>query len=157
MQRPPQSKRKTQPGAAERALKLLARREYTRRELAAKLAAHVEDPAELEALLDRFTARGWLCETRVVDQTVHAKRGRLGPVRIRQALIARGVPAALIEPALQTLRSGELEAARAVWTRKFRAPARDAAGLAKQVRFLQSRGFSVEVAMRIVRRHDKTG
>jgi regulatory protein len=147
------SKSRAEVGLFARALKLLARRDYTRRELAAKLAPHVEDPDELEALLDRFAARGWLSEARIVEQLVHAKRERLGPARIRQALVGRGVPAALIEPALAGLRNSELDAAKTVWARKFRVPARDAAGQAKQVRFLQSRGFSVGVAMRVVRRH----
>jgi regulatory protein len=151
VQRPPPSKRKPQPGAAERALRLLARREYTRRELAAKLAAHVEDPAELEALLDRFTARGWLCEARVVEQVVHSARGRLGPGRIRQALLGRGVAEALIDPVLKALKEDELTTARALWTRKYPAAGTSRVEQARQVRFLQSRGFSIEVAMRVVR------
>ena len=146
------SKVKAEPSPAARALRLLARRDHTRRELASKLAPHVADSDELEALLERFAARGWLSEARVVDQVVHAKRGRYGPARIRQALVERGVPEALIGPALADVKGGELDAARAVWARKFRAPACDRAGQAKQVRFLQSRGFSVDVAMRVVRR-----
>jgi len=151
VQRPPPSKRKPQPGAAERALKLLARRDYTRRELAARLAAHVEDPAELEALLDRFTARGWLCEARVVEQVVHSARGRLGPARIRQALLARGVAEELTAPALEALKQDELASARSVWARKYPAAQTSRVEQARQVRFLQSRGFSIEVAMRVVR------
>src|SRR4029077_10202119 len=121
------------------------------RELAAKLAPHVESPDELEVLLDGFAARGWLSEARVVEQGGHAKRGRYGPARIRRALVERGVPDALIEPALAELKGSELEAATAVWAKKFRAAPRDRAAQAKQVRFLQSRGFSVDVAMRVVR------
>jgi regulatory protein len=135
---------------------LLARREYTRRELAEKLSPHVEDRAELEALLDDFTHRGWLSEARVVEQVVNAKSRRLGPLRIRRALLDRGVPEALITPALAGLKGTELEAARAVWIRKFRTPA-SASDRARQVRFLQSRGFSIEVAMRVVSGRDEDG
>jgi regulatory protein len=153
-QPPPPSKRKAQPGARARALKLLARREHTRRELAARLSGHVEDGAELEALLDEFTARGWLSEDRVVEQVLHAKRGRFGLARIRQALVERGVPEALIGPALDGLKASEVDAARGVWTRKFRSPPTTTAERARQVRFLQSRGFSVETALRVVRGGD---
>lgn len=149
--RPPPSKRKAEPSAAARALRLLARREHTRRELERKLAPHVPDSAELQALLDDFTARGWLSETRAVDQLVQAKRGRLGPARIRQALLQKGVAAELIEPALRALKDTELEAARSVWARKFKTLPQTTADRARQVRFLQSRGFSVEIAMRVVR------
>ena len=152
VEHPPPSKRKAakEPGLAARGLRLLARREHTRRELAAKLAPHVEDPAELEALLDGFAARGWLCESRVVEQVLHTKRERFGPARIRQALLQRGVSDALIAPALQSLRAGGLEAARALWARKFRVQPSSAADQARQVRFLQSRGFSLGVALRVV-------
>lgn len=148
---PPRSKKKPESLSARgRALRLLARREYTRRELAAKLAEHVPAPEELDALLDDFTARGWLSEARVVEQVVNAKRARLGPARIRRALLERGVSEELIAPALENLRPGELAQARSVWARKFREPAGDRLAQARQVRFLQSRGFSVDVAMRVV-------
>jgi regulatory protein len=150
--RPPPSK----PSAAARALKLLARRDYTRRELAEKLSADVTDYEELEALLDEFTNRGWLSEERVVEQVVSSKAGRFGPLRIRKTLLARGVPEALIEPALESLKATELDAARALWARKFRAP-ETPAEKARQVRFLQARGFSIDVAMRVVRNDKREG
>ena len=136
-----------------RALRFLARREYSRKELHSRLALHAASAAELEALLDDFTARGWISEARVVEQVVHAKRGRFGSARIRQALLARGVSAELIDPALRNLQHSELEAARAIWSRKFR-PAASREERAKQVRFLQSRGFGMEIAMRVVRGRD---
>ena len=151
MESPSRSKRKAEASPGARALRLHARRDHTRLELERKLAPHVPDAAELQALLDDFTARGWLCEQRVVDQVLHAKRGRLGAARIRQTLIEKGIPQELIGPALESLRETELDAARSVWARRFTNVPRDAAERARQVRFLQYRGFSVEVAMRVVR------
>lgn len=132
-------------------MRLLARRDHTRLELERKLAPHVEDGAELQALLDDFTERGWLSEARVVEQVVHAERSRLGPARIRQVLIQKGVPEALIAPALRELKDTELESARAVWSRKFGSRPQTVADRARQVRFLQSRGFSIEIALRVTR------
>jgi regulatory protein len=148
------SKRRNEPTPAGRALRLLARREHTRLELERKLEPHVEDPAELQSLLDEFTARGWLSETRAADQLVRLKRARFGTARIRQDLIQKGVPHDLIAPALETLKESELDAARGVWKRKFRAPPADTAERAKQIRFLQSRGFGLNIAMRVVRGGD---
>jgi regulatory protein len=153
----PSKKRKNEPTAAARALRLLARRDHTRLELERKLASRAVDPAELQALLDDFTARGWLSEARAAEQIVRTKRGRFGLARIRQALIEKGVPADLVASALHGLKETEVEAARSVWARKFDAAAAasaTAAERARQVRFLQSRGFSVEVAMRVVRGGD---
>ena len=149
---PPSSKRKTELTPRARGLRLLARREHTRLELERKLAAHVESPAELQALLDDFTARGWLSDARAVDQLVQAKRGRFGAARIRQALAGKGVSGELIGSALANLKHTELDAARAVCARKFKTAPLSAAERARQIRFLQSRGFSVEIAMRVVRR-----
>jgi regulatory protein len=130
---------------------MLARREHTRFELARKLAPYAQNPLEIEALLEHFSARGWLSETRVVDEIVHARCGRYGPARIRQVLAQRGVPEELIERAVVQLKAGELDTAGAVWARKFRSPPTSPTERARQVRFLQSRGFSFDIAMRIVR------
>ena len=155
---PPRSpKKRSEPTAAARALRLLARRDYTRHELERKLEPHVEDPAALQALLDDFTARGWLSESRAIEQLVHARRGRFGTARIRQALIERGVSAEGMAPALENLKASELEAARAVWSRKFKSPPTTPAERAKHVRFLQYRGFSLDIAMRVIRAGDTGG
>lgn len=151
MQRPPSSKGRPAPSPAARALRLLARRDHTRLELARKLAPHIEDDAELQALLDDFTARGWLSEGRVVAELVCAQRARLGPARIRQVLLQKGVVEELIAPAILDLKATELEAARAVWARKFKTPPQTAAERARHVRFLQGRGFSVGIALRVTR------
>jgi regulatory protein len=134
-----------------RALRLLARREHTRLELCRKLAPHADDPARLEAVLDDLAHRGWLSDERFVEQFVHARRGRYGPARIRRALLERGVAQEVIAGALRGLKAAELDAARAVWARKFKAPPRTAEERARQVRFLQGRGFDTALAMRVVR------
>jgi len=151
VQSQPKSKKRNEPSPAARALRLLARREHTRRELEQKLKLHVEDAAELARLLDDFTARGWLSEARAAEQLVRLKRGRFGAARIRQALTEKGVPQHLISTSLEALKESELDTARAVWARKFKAAPADSAERARHVRFLQARGFSVDIAMRVVR------
>ena len=142
---------KQKPSLRVQALKLLARREYSRAELKARLASEEADPLELDALLDDFSKRGWISETRVVEQVTHARRSGYGSRRIQQELEHKGVPDELIADAMQSLKDTDLAAARAVWQRKFaRAPA-NANERARQVRFLQSRGFPLDLAMRVVR------
>ena len=154
-QKPPSKKPERELSLSARALKLLARREHTRRELEVKLAPHVGDRDELSALLDDFTGRGWISEARVVEQVIHAKRGRFGTTRIRPALLARGVSEELIEPALQNLKDSELDAARSVWSKKFRAAPASRKEHAKQVRFLQARGIAIETALSVVRERSR--
>jgi regulatory protein len=92
-----------------------------------------------------------LSETRAAEQMVHARRGRYGPARIRRDLEAKGVPAELVSSTLATLKDSELENALAVWRRKFRETAANAADRAKQARFLMGRGFSSEVITKLLR------
>jgi regulatory protein len=140
-----------EPSLRARALRHLARREHTRHELALKLAPHAESEAEVAQILDDFTQRGWLSEQRAAEQIVHTRRGRYGPVRIRRDLEAKGVPAEAVTAALAVLKGGELEAARTVWKKKFRALPVNAAERAKQARFLLGRGFGSEVIAKLFR------
>lgn len=134
-----------------RALRMLARREHSRVELRRKLAAHAEDPAEIERVLDELETRGWLSEHRVVEQVVHARRSRYGSRRIERDLLAKGVSEEAVAAAMPELRHGELEAARAVWRRKFggRLPG-NARERGRQARFLQGRGFGMEIVMKVI-------
>ena len=140
-----------EPSLRVRALRHLARREYTRQELDRLLAPHAESEDEVTQILDDFSQRGWLSETRAAEQIVHARRGRYGPARVRRDLEAKGVSAELVSSTIATLKEGELESARAVWRRKFREPATNAAERAKQGRFLMGRGFSSEVITKLLR------
>ncbi|MDH2917999.1 MAG: regulatory protein RecX [Sideroxydans sp.] len=177
-----------------RALQCLARREYSRAELRAKLLPHVEvendfeqvqpnahgknstrharfphlnplpqageeaneslseiQVQDLDALLDDLTARGWLSDARAATQFVHAKRPRFGTQRITQELCQRGISSELIEATLPVLQETELDTAREVWQRKYRSAPVDAKEKAKQMRFLQSRGFSFEIIAKVFR------
>lgn len=145
-----------------RALQYLARREYSRAELRAKLLPHVQPDAEfeqaqpvsLDALLDDFTKRGWLSDARAATQLVHAKRSRFGTQRITHELREKGISESLISEAMPQLKETELAAAREVWKKKFGAAPQDEKEKAKQVRFLQSRGFALDVVFKVLRFDD---
>lgn len=136
----------------DRALRLLARREHSRTELGRKLSLHSGDPAEIERVLDECERRGWLSELRVVEQLVHARRARFGARRIERDLRQKGISDESVSAALAGLKGGELDAAREVWRRKFggRQPRRPA-DRARQVRFMQGRGFELEVILKLIK------
>jgi regulatory protein len=133
-----------------RALRLLAAREHSRAELEKKLAAHEESPGELGRTLDELQAKGFIDERRVVESLLHRRAARLGTGRLRQEMQAKGIGAQAMADAVQALRSTEVDRAREVWRKKFGEPAADAAGRAKQMRFLASRGFGAEAIRRVV-------
>lgn len=145
------------PSLKARALRYLAQREHSRAELARKLARHAEDTPEaaaaqqVDAVLDALAAAGLLSDRRAAEALVGAKAPRLGALRLRQLLRDRGVPDDEAADALASVRAGELARAQALWQRRFGAVAEDAAGRARQARFLAGRGFDAEVVRRVVR------
>jgi regulatory protein len=134
-----------------RALQALARREFSRAELHVKLTPHVVASDDVVALLDDLEKRGWLSDARALEQTVRIRSARFGTQRIAQELRQKGISDDLISAAIPQLKQGELEAARSVWQRKFASPPQDQKEKAKQMRFLQSRGFSMDVIFKVLR------
>ena len=133
-----------------RALRLLAAREHSRAELERKLAAHEETPGQLAQVLDELQAKDFISEARVVESVINRRAARFGAARIRHELQGKGLGAEVLAEAMDGLKASELERAREVWRKKFDAPALDAAGRAKQMRFLAARGFSGDVIRRVV-------
>lgn len=139
-----------EPSLKARALRLLARREYSRAELERKLAAHADEPGALAQALDELSALGFINEERVAASLLHRRAPRLGAARVLQEMKAKGLGAAALADAAAQLRETELERARAVWQKKFGAPAASLTERAKQARFLASRGFSGDVVRRVL-------
>lgn len=133
-----------------RALGLLARREHSRAELQRKLAAHSDDTQELTELLDDLVRRGWLSDARFAEALVHDKQAKFGISRLAYELRERGVEESIIRGQVDGLKDSELERARQVWQSKFGVFPVDAKARAKQMRFLQSRGFSFDVIDKIL-------
>ena len=129
----------------ERAVRLLARREHSRAELLRKLEQAGFLREEIAPLLDEFEEKNWLSDRRFAESWVADHRARAGSVKLAYDLRQRGVSDAVIEAVLNGTRDSELERAREVWQKKFGIPAIDASEQARQIRFLQSRGFSGEI------------
>ena len=146
---------KKQPTLRERALRLLARREHSRAELARKLQPHVVPEDDLDALLDDLVRRRQLSEERYAESRAHALSRKFGAARITHELRAKGLDKGLAERASAIARTTEVERARAVWLRKFRKAPESREERAKQMRFLQSRGFSFDAIRAVIRGADE--
>ncbi|MFC5519822.1 recombination regulator RecX [Polaromonas jejuensis] len=133
-----------------RALRYLAAREHSRAELERKLAPHEEAPGQLAQVLDELQAKDFISEARVVESVIHRRAGRYGAARIKHELLNKGLGAEAVAEAMDGLKASELARAREIWRKKFDGPAADAAGRAKQMRFLAARGFGGEVIRRVV-------
>jgi len=128
------------------ALALLAGRDFGRAELVRRLAKRGYAAAVVNTVVDGLVAERLLSETRFVEQFIrqHAGRGH-GPVRIRAELRERGVPEPEIEAGLEAAGEDWARIARDTRRRRFglSSPADDRER-ARQVRFLQYRGFSAD-------------
>ena len=138
-----------------RALRYLAAREHSRAELERKLAPHEETPGQQAQVLDDLEAKDFISEARVVESVINRRSARFGAARIRHELLNKGLGAELVAGAVASLKGSEVERARDIWRRKFDGPAPDAAGRARQMRFLAARGFGGDVIRRVVSQADE--
>ena len=142
---PPQVKPMPEPGELrERALRLLARREHSRTELSRKLAAAGFERDAIDPMLDAFEAKNWLSDQRFAESYIADHRARAGSIKLGYDLRQRGVPEGIIDELLSANQDSELERARAVWQKKFNCPPTDVSEKSRHIRFLQSRGFTLE-------------
>lgn len=140
-----------------KALDALSRREYSRAELARKLAGREADidRAGLDAVLDELAACGWQSDARFADMWIQAHAARHGAQRLRQDLRLRGVAGEVIDAALAAHQAAdpehdELSRAHAAWARKFAERPATRQDYARQYRFLSSRGFAGAIIARVL-------
>ena len=122
-----------------RALRLLARREHSRAELARKLGPNVGSSDVVSGILDTLVQKRQLSDERYAEERVRSLSRKYGAARIRQDLKAKGVSREVIE---RVSSEGDLERARGILERKYHEPATTLGERAKRMRFLQGRGFS---------------
>lgn len=138
--------------AYERAVKLLARREHTRRELERKLArAGGEGSPEVGEALDRLERDGLLSDRRFAEEFVNWRKEAWGDRKISYELGRRGVDKKTAGQVMEAI-LGDSEAERAVAVLEGKAAGSfgDAKAEAKCRRFLEQRGFGAESIRRAV-------
>ena len=134
------------------AIRLLARREYARAELGERLKARGADRDDVERVLDELAQRGYLSDARFAQAVVAQKAGRYGKRAIAHELRENRVAPDVAKDALATLaESDELAEAGALWQRRFGNAPKDEREKARQVRFLLARGYSMTIALKVVR------
>lgn len=137
-----------------RALRYLSAREHSRLELRRKLARHAQEGEDIEAVLDALEAAKLLSEVRFSESLVHRRAARFGNSRILSELQSHGIDTDALAGIRSELAEDEDARALAVWRKKFSAPPTDASERARQMRFLQQRGFShgaIHAVFRVLR------
>lgn len=124
---------------------LLAKRDYSQGELQNKLLPLAANPLEVAALLEELVLRDYQSDQRVAEQTLHSQlRQGKGWAQIQQKLKQKQLDPELVATELADV--DWLAQAYALKCRKFGSAVEiDAKRKAKQVRFLQYRGFDLNV------------
>lgn len=138
-----------------RALRYLSIREYSPKELAQKLAPHASSGDDLDTLLQWLQEQGFLSEERFVDTYVRRQSARYGSVRILRELETHGVNESALRHAQSEMQVDEFERARHVWQKKFGRKPSDMREKARQIRFLQYRGFSADTIRQVMNRGEE--
>ncbi len=123
---------------------MLTRREHSQAELRQKLAELGGEPEIIEAIINELSSQQWQDDRRFTEVFVrsYARKGQ-GELSIRQELKQRGVDAELITEILAE--HDWFALAKSTRERKFgEAIPQDRKEQARQLRFLQYRGFSSE-------------
>jgi regulatory protein len=127
-------------------LSWLARREYGRAELMSKLVQRGCEDETASGIVTALAAEGLVSDERFVEALLHVRRVRgYGPLYIRRELEEKGIDRSTIERWLDVSSRDWVEDVKRVNKKKFggKQPA-SLAERAKQMRFLQYRGFTHE-------------
>lgn len=134
------------------AFALLTRRDYSKAELITKLNLYAINPDEVANLVEELAQQNYQSDQRVAELTLASQiRKGKGLQRIKQALKVKQLDAELITEELQEV--DWLDQAYQLKVKKFgEEVATDPKIKAKQVRFLQYRGFDMGVIMKVIAR-----
>ena len=144
-----------------RALRLLAQREHSRAELERKLGRprngqQAPQPDMLAGVLDELQSQGLLDEQRFAQSLARRVARGHGSARVLGELRQHGLDEQMAQQALRDAQAElepEAQRALALLRRHHPAPPADMAQRARQMRFLQRRGFGTEAIRQALRMH----
>ena len=125
-------------------LRLLARREYSQKELVDRLVLKGFNQNDILCVIDDLIDRGWQSDERFAESYArHRIKQGNGPIKINYELRQRGVEGFDLEPVVTELANSWFDVIRQVYEKKYT----DTSTLSqkewlKRSRFLQQRGFN---------------
>lgn len=127
-------------------LNMLARRDYSQQEITRKLLDKKYPIEAIQPVIDHLLREGLIKDSRFAESYSHARHNKgYGPLHIKMELQARGINTEIIAEVLDMADNKWFDQARHVWQKRFKGQtAQNYADLAKQMRFLQQRGFTKE-------------
>ena len=135
------------------AVSLLARRDYASGELARTLSKMTENRENIDKALSRLVECGYLDDNRLITHMIDKHvRKKHGPARIKQEIRQKGFSPELVEQMLEKMDVDWYAMARELKVSKFGdAVASEAKEKNKQIRYLQYKGFSMDMIFEALR------
>ncbi|AXQ22243.1 regulatory protein RecX [Acinetobacter wuhouensis] len=132
------------------AFAVLARKEYSKADLIEKLATWAQDRDEVLTLVEELSANHYQSDQRVAEMTVRSQvRKGKGPNRIKLALRAKHLDKELVREDIAEI--DWYEQAYQLKVKKYGTDvSKDPKIKAKQIRFLQYRGFEMDAIMKAI-------
>lgn len=139
------------------AMDFLARREHSRYELFSKLDMRGFEKKEINQVIDQLQQENLQSDERFAEIYLKSKANRgYGPVRVRQELHDRGINDEMIAGVLAENEQSWLDVAKRERIKKFGADRpSEYEEKAKQMRFLQYRGFTFDQINKAVGERDE--
>ncbi len=137
-----------------KALGLIGRRDYSQSELQKKLLEKFpKETSFVQEVIDEFLTSSWISDLRYTEEFIREKsqHGGWGPIKISQKLREKGIDTEVIQSVMHECFSEELQQelaqklAEEKWNRLYKKTAPER--MAAVQRFLNSRGFSFQVAL----------
>lgn len=136
------------------AFAVLTRKEYSKAELIEKLATYAANREEVVNLVEELSNNNYQSDQRVAEIVLSSqKRKGKGPQRIKLALKNKKINSELIQEELKEI--DWVEQAYQLKLKKFGSTVeKDPKLKAKQIRFLQYRGFDMDAIMKAINRKE---
>ena len=137
------------------AVRLLSRREHSAFEIRDKLLKRDFDDKEISQALIELQEGGWLSDERFAEAYIRMRQIKgFGPIRISIELNERGVTEDIVERFLQAGDENWQQILEQQYLKKYKSKSiEDYNDKAKRMRFLQYRGFSLDMIYRVINKN----
>ena len=134
-------------------MRLLSRREHSAFEIRDKLLKRDFDNKEVEQVITELQQGGWLSDERYAEAYVRMRQLKgFGPVRIAMELNQRGVEESIVDTYLHADDESWQQTLEQQYRKKYKNKSiEDYNDKAKRIRFLQYRGFTLDVIYQVVK------
>ncbi len=105
---------------------------------------------EIKSILNDLEQKDWLSDQRFTEQFVFSKKRKFGMRRIARELNLHGVDELIINKAINAIKEEEFLLAKQIWKKKYNQLPNTIEEKAKQIRFMQNRGFEIGTILQIL-------